>query len=213
MRRALLPYAGSRCVTSFRRYFLSTGSSFLSGGLFRVKTVALPPGKAFEFRTESATPSRLARATITSLHLANYASGQVRDDALLICHGIWFDYESPSFFAFRTPQWFEHLYKAFSRAGKVVSVDANSINVIRSLWPEVATRMTYLPNWVDTNLFYPPERRESDAVTIIFPRRSIICSALICLTDWSAFADARSVDCEETEDTNTEKLWRDETRA
>ena len=29
-------------------------------------------------------------------NIANYASGRcVRDDAILICHGIWFDYESP----------------------------------------------------------------------------------------------------------------------
>jgi polysaccharide pyruvyl transferase CsaB len=106
-------------------------------------------------------------------NIANYASGRlVRDDAILICHGIWFDYESPSFFSFRTPEWFDHLYNAFSRPRRVVSVDANSINLMRSLWPEVAARMTYLPNWVDTSVFYPPRERDTDTLTIIFPRRS-----------------------------------------
>ena len=53
-----------------------------------------------------------------------------------------------------------------------MSVDANSINLMRSLWPEVAARMTYLPNWVDTGIFYPPRERDADTLTIIFPRRS-----------------------------------------
>jgi polysaccharide pyruvyl transferase CsaB len=155
-------------------FYQSARHSF-TGDYYGFKVVALPLGESFsEFQHGvcDAFYELSAGYDHVIYNLANYASGQVRDDAILICHGIWFDYQSPSFFAFRTPQWFEHLYKAFNQAGKVVSVDANSINVIRSLWPEVATRMTYLPNWVDTNLFYPPERRDSDAVTIIFPRRS-----------------------------------------
>ncbi|MGB7924912.1 MAG: polysaccharide pyruvyl transferase family protein [Pyrinomonadaceae bacterium] len=155
-------------------FYQSAHHSF-TGDYYGFKTVALPHGESFsefQYGVCDAFYELSAAYDHVIYNLANYASGRVRDDAILICHGIWFDYDSPSFFAFRTPEWFEHLYKAFSRAGKVVSVDANSINVIRSLWPEVASRMTYLPNWVDTKLFHPPERRNSGPVTIIFPRRS-----------------------------------------
>jgi len=106
-------------------------------------------------------------------HMPNYATGRVREDALMICHCIWFDYES-SFqgILFRTPEWFRHLYRAFSQPSRIVSVDTNSINVIRALWPELGSRMTYLPNWVDTRQFRPPDRPRSSSLKVLFARRS-----------------------------------------
>ena len=106
-------------------------------------------------------------------NVAAYASGRVREDALLMCHCIWFDHDYyASFFSFRSPEWFEHLYRAFSRPARIVSVDANSINVIRSLWPEVADKMVHLPNWVDVEMFNPPKKRGDQPLTVLFPRRS-----------------------------------------
>lgn len=156
-------------------FYQSAGRAF-AGEYYGFKVLALPHGEGFsEF--QHGVCDAFYRLSDDYDHviynLANYASGQrVREDAILICHGIWFDYESPSSLSFRTPEWFEHLHRAFSRPRRVVSVDANSINLMRSLWPEVAARMTYLPNWVDTHLFYPPGERDSDSLTIIIPRRS-----------------------------------------
>ena len=139
------------------------------------KVVGLPHGAAFsEFQHGVGDQFFEISADYDCViyNAPNYASGRVRDDAILICHGIWFDYDSPSYFAFRTREWFEHLYRIFSQPGKVVSVDANSINVVRALWPELAGRMTHLPNWVDTQLFHPPDRRAHSTPTIIIPRRN-----------------------------------------
>jgi polysaccharide pyruvyl transferase CsaB len=108
-------------------------------------------------------------------NLAEFATGEMREDALLICHGVWFDHDNyPPPTAYRTAEWFRHLYRAFSRPRKVVSVDTNSINVIRALWPELAGRMTYLPNWVDTEMFKPPAGRDRRRPLVLFPRRSQI---------------------------------------
>jgi glycosyltransferase involved in cell wall biosynthesis len=104
--------------------------------------------------------------------MPNYGSGPMREDAVLVCHGIWFDHDLlPPPYTFRTPEWFEHLYRVFSRPRKVVSVDTNSINVVRSLWPEVAARLTYIPNAVDTRAFKPPASRAAGPSTVLFPRR------------------------------------------
>ena len=108
-------------------------------------------------------------------HLPEYASGKVREDGLMACHGIWFDHNNYPGSIFRTPEWFQQLYSAFSSPRCVVSVDTNSIGVIRSLWPELTSKMRFIPNFYDATAYYPrPELRNKERLTILFPRRSQI---------------------------------------
>lgn len=108
-------------------------------------------------------------------HLPEYASGKVREDGLMTCHGIWFDHNNYPDSIFRTPEWFQQLYSAFSSPRCVVSVDTNSINVIRSLWPELASNMRFIPNFYDATVYYQnSEFRNKKRLTILFPRRSQI---------------------------------------
>lgn len=108
-------------------------------------------------------------------NLPEYGAATMRSDALLMCHGIWFDHDNyrdnPSIH-FRTNEWFYRLHRAFDSPRHIVSVDTNSINVIRSLWPEIAPKMTFIPNFADTKLFSPPEKRDNEKLVIIFPRRA-----------------------------------------
>jgi len=107
-------------------------------------------------------------------NLPEYSSGKMRPDSIMVCHGIWFDhnnYHEP--ISFRSPKWFEHLYKSFSNPRSIISVDTNSINVTRALWPELATKMHFIPNFVDTKQFSPNfEKRNKEKLVILFPRRS-----------------------------------------
>ena len=108
-------------------------------------------------------------------HLPEYASGKVREDGLMTCHGIWFDHNNYPGSIFRTPEWFQQLYSAFSSPRCVVSVDTNSIGVIRSLWPELTANMRFIPNFYDATSYFPrPELRNQERLTILFPRRSQI---------------------------------------
>jgi len=108
-------------------------------------------------------------------HLPEYASGKVREDGLMTCHGIWFDHNNYPDSIFRTPEWFQQLYSAFSSPRCVVSVDTNSIGVIRSLWPELTANMRFIPNFYDATSYFPrPELRNQERLTILFPRRSQI---------------------------------------
>lgn len=108
-------------------------------------------------------------------HLPEYASGSVREDGLMTCHGIWFDHHNYPDAIFRTPAWFEQLHRAFRNPIGVVSVDTNSIGVIRSLWPELAQKMRFIPNFFDASAYRPdPARRDPQRLTVLFPRRSQI---------------------------------------
>lgn len=109
-------------------------------------------------------------------NLPELSSAKMRLDAISICHGIWFDHNNyASIYQTRSNEWFRHLYRAFDNPRKIVSVDTNSINVIRSLWPELAAKITFIPNFVDHRLFSPPrERRNNTKPVILFPRRSQI---------------------------------------
>ena len=96
-------------------------------------------------------------------------------DGLMTCHGIWFDHNNYPDSIFRTPEWFEQLYSAFSNPRGVISVDTNSIGVIRSLWPELAAKMHFIPNFYDGKIYRPNfEKRNADRITVLFPRRSQI---------------------------------------
>ena len=108
-------------------------------------------------------------------NLPEFTSQKVRKDALMICHGIWFDHNNyGEHIKFREEKWFKFLKNAFSNPLKIVSVDTNSINVIRSLFPKLTDKMTFIPNFVDTKKFRMPEKRKNDKLTIIFPRRAQI---------------------------------------
>lgn len=108
-------------------------------------------------------------------NMPELSAGKMRPDAISITHGIWFDHNNygPAF-KFREKEWFQYLYKAYDNPQRIVSVDTNSINVIRALWPELATKMKYIPNFVDHSRFNPPDRRDNKKIKILFPRRSQI---------------------------------------
>lgn len=110
-------------------------------------------------------------------NLPEFSAMKMRPDAIMMCHGIWFDHSNyGGNIKFREYKWFKFLHSAFSNPKSIVSVDTNSINVIKSLWPELASKMTFIPNFVDHSLFYPSQEREkmNGKLVILFPRRSQI---------------------------------------
>lgn len=117
--------------------------------------------------------TRLSRDFDHVFHnLPEMSSGEIRDDALVICHGLWFDHECFGIDRFHGHEWHAHLRRAFSVPQRVVSVDLNSINFIRATWPNLAQKMKYIPNFFDPTLFYPSPRKSSERLTVLFPRRA-----------------------------------------
>ena len=109
-------------------------------------------------------------------NMPELCSAKMRSDAISICHGIWFDHNNySSFYNIRSNQWFQHLFRAFNNPKRIISVDTNSINIIRAIFPELASKMTFIPNFVNNAIFYPPkEERNNSKLVVLFPRRSQI---------------------------------------
>jgi GT2 family glycosyltransferase/glycosyltransferase involved in cell wall biosynthesis len=106
--------------------------------------------------------------------LPELCAGKMRPDAISVCHGIWFDHNNygPNTH-YRTKDWYIYLNRVFSNPQLTVSVDTNSIGIVRSLWPQMADKMRFIPNFYDPEYFYPPEKpRKNDPLVILFPRRS-----------------------------------------
>ncbi|MCL4836353.1 MAG: glycosyltransferase, partial [Thermoanaerobaculia bacterium] len=105
--------------------------------------------------------------------MPNYASGPLREDAVVVCHGVWWDHDLyGDRFAFRSPEWTEHLRRVFARPRRVVAVDLNSLNVVRALFPEAAPRLRRIPSWVDIDLFRPPDGPRPGPPLVLLPRRA-----------------------------------------
>jgi glycosyltransferase involved in cell wall biosynthesis len=139
--------------------------------------VALPRGEEFqefEVGVAAAFLDHSADFDHVLCLMPNYASGPLRDDAIVVCHGVWWDHDLWGHLQFRTPEWYEHLERVFTRPRRVVSVDTNSIGVVRSLYPDAAARMACIPNAVDIERFVPPGKRPERIPEVVFPRRADI---------------------------------------
>jgi polysaccharide pyruvyl transferase CsaB len=184
---------GKPCVGGAERYALELGrllrdiglepvffqreGAWDQGDFFGFPVLSLPREEWFsEFETGVAKAFHERTQSFDhAVYLApNYASGPIRDDAIVVCHGVWWDHDFyRNGFSIRTDEWYQHLEKVFSRPERIVSVDANSINVVRALFPGAAKRMRLIPNWVDCERFHPPAERFGDTPLVLFPRRAV----------------------------------------
>lgn len=98
-----------------------------------------------------------------------------KEKSIGVSHGIYWDW--PGFEQISGPddnrrEWLRRLYVAFSNLQKVVSVDTNTINFFQATFPGTASRFVYIPNFVDTEMFHPPDSESNDGIIrILFPRR------------------------------------------
>lgn len=109
-------------------------------------------------------------------NLPELSADKMRPDGITICHGIWFDHSNYSSFRsnVRKKEWIRYLRRAFRNPQAIVSVDTNSINLMRAWWPGIAKKMNYIPNFVDIGKFAVKRLQDSPdrLPVVIFPRRS-----------------------------------------
>jgi glycosyltransferase involved in cell wall biosynthesis/polysaccharide pyruvyl transferase WcaK-like protein len=155
--------------------FYQGGGSFEVGDFYGFAVHPIPFGAEFsEFQEGVAAEfhRRAAEAHHVLYLMPNYASGPIRDDAVVVSHGVWWDHEQWPHLALRTPEWAEHLARVFTRPRRVISVDANTGNVLRALFPAADEHIRHIPSAVDTDAFAPPARRGEGEPLVLFPRRA-----------------------------------------
>ena len=153
------------------------GGSWGTADFFGYPVVALPEGDEAYSEFNLAAGRAFHEASADDDHvlylMPNLAAGPMRDDAVVVVHGVWWDHDRWEHLSFRTPEWYEHLEAVVGRARRVLSVDANAINVVRALFPAAAERMRLVPNGVDVGEFHPPDvPRDGRVPLVLFPRRA-----------------------------------------
>jgi len=101
---------------------------------------------------------------------------EVIHPCISICHGIWWDHPEMAYKSMTKPQreefWRLNL-ETFQKVDRVVSVDHNVRNVIQAIEPGLESRITVIPNYVDTNKFYPVEKTW-EGIRVLYPRRTTL---------------------------------------
>lgn len=98
-----------------------------------------------------------------------------KEKSIGISHGVYWDW--PGFEQVSGPEehrreWLRRMYVSLSGLQKVVSVDTNTINFFQATFPGTASKFVYIPNFVDTEVFRPPDSEPGDGVVrVLFPRR------------------------------------------
>ncbi len=90
------------------------------------------------------------------------------DKSILISHGICWDnpHVEPDIFI---------LKNILSKTDSIISVDTNTISWFRSTFPTFINKykfeLQYIPNYVDLEKYYPVNKKHSNTVKIVYPRR------------------------------------------
>jgi len=87
-----------------------------------------------------------------------------------ISHGVFWDHKEYEFPEDRMHS-IEKLLASFSNLSRVVSVDTNTINWIRTVQPSLTDRCVYIPNFVDTKMFRSLDKSERNKLVVLYPRR------------------------------------------
>lgn len=93
--------------------------------------------------------------------------GQKIHPNILISHGVTWDVYSENVKPYR-------IYDIFKDVDTFVSVDTNTISWLRSTFSKTLKDLNsfYVPNYVDTKLYCPKERKTDKKIHITFPRRA-----------------------------------------
>ena len=155
--------------------FYQGGGSFEVGDFYGFPVHPLPFGEAvseFQVGIASEFHERTADADHVLYLMPNYGSGPMREDAVLISHGVWWDHDLWPHLDMRSPAWQKQLERVFTQPRRVISVDANTADVVRAMFPAATGRIRHIPSAVDTTVFTPPAPRTAQVPLVLFPRRA-----------------------------------------
>jgi glycosyltransferase involved in cell wall biosynthesis len=98
---------------------------------------------------------------------------RVKPRSVVVSHGIAWDYPGHPWNSISGPlhqDWLRRIFYAVSAPDFLVSVDTNTLNWIRSIWPGYEHKQAYIPNFVDTDLF-TPQPNSGAKIVVLYPRR------------------------------------------
>jgi GT2 family glycosyltransferase/glycosyltransferase involved in cell wall biosynthesis len=100
----------------------------------------------------------------------NLAAPYHSNRSIGISHGVFWDHQKHDYSEERE-RLVDFLMASFSNLSRIVSVDTNTINWLRTLKPSLAEKCVYIPNFVDGDKFKPVNRSRQDKLVVLYPRR------------------------------------------
>lgn len=99
-----------------------------------------------------------------------------KEKSIGVSHGVYWDWPGSQPFStgnFQMQQeWFYRQHVALRNLQLVVSVDTNTINFFQAVFPGCSFKFRYIPNFVDTETYCPPEEPADDGIIrVLYPRR------------------------------------------
>lgn len=108
---------------------------------------------------------------VLAIYLAFYlAAPHARPHSIGISHGVFWDNKNYTSYVQQNEQIAEIL-APLENLGRVVSVDTNTINWVRTLQNHLADKFVYIPNFVDLDRFRPAESHQASTLKVLYPRR------------------------------------------
>lgn len=144
-----------------------------------MKVVCLPVKDNGDYYTNTNLNIAFYDASYTSdlrIFFATFlAFPYVKLPAISINHGIFWDFPG-SIYSLATKEQKEEFFRrqihGITSCNYCVGVDTNIKNFISAYAPEYSNKIIYIPNYVDTNLFYPrKDPKNWERPRILFPRR------------------------------------------
>jgi len=111
-------------------------------------------------------------AALTIYFAFHLATPNSHPRSLGISHGIWWDHAEFQYPAAEGRAWQQKILRCIGNCRHLVSVDTNTINWVRATDSEQSGKFTYIPNFVDPQVFAPAgEDGDPDHTVVLFPRR------------------------------------------
>lgn len=154
----------------YQPVILQCGTHYWENNYEGIPVKAFPFSGSFEKSIEEGMRNELSKYEFAIYMWIGFQKKYITK-SIGICHGIWFDApgndENFGINCIRT-----YGLNALYSCRRVVSVDLNFINFCRNVIPQGPNdRLTYIPNYVDTDNFKPASREKDGFIEILYPRR------------------------------------------
>jgi glycosyltransferase involved in cell wall biosynthesis len=98
----------------------------------------------------------------------NLCERVTKQPTLTVSHGIWFEGD---IYDYDTIKMMDTMKRWIRNSTHCISVDTNTIHACQLYFPKHIGKFSYIPNYVDLNIFKPMEKDYSGKFKVLFPRR------------------------------------------